>query len=321
MLQHLQERIGHAFDVAGQKRITPSSSVHPSKRTCLSSVSELNEPSRVLDGGAGIWGDELEHSTLSRNVSLEEQATALKKPHPAHNAMDEEYSSEEDDDDSLFDDEDDSIVDIDPTSYLRGIFEERCWDWKTWQTIGELPNLGKCISDDLDISDVSSESSQGSGSPSPRGTVGRFDLKWRHIMLSKDLPGMKKALDENQCCNISNPHGDTVLHKVCRYSSHEMLEELLSRGADVSICDESGRTPLHDGFWTAGSLNPEVLKMIMDRAPHLMLATDRFGAVPLKYVAPKLWASACDWLDSVKDIYWPDKSMNVEDDDDETSAL
>lgn len=270
-----------------------------------------------MDGGAGIWGDETDHTMLSRNTSQEspeqEQATALNKPHPALNAMDEQYESADEDDDSLFDDDDDSIVDIDPTSYLRGIFEERGWEWETWQTIGELPNLGKCINDDVDISDSSSE--EGSDVPAhARGTVGRFDLKWRHIMLSKDLPGMKKALDENRCCNISNPHGDTVLHKVCRYASDKMLEELLSRGADVAICDESGRTPLHDGFWTAGSLNPAVLKQIMDRAPHLMLATDRFGAVPLKYVAPKLWASACDWLDSVKDIYWPDKSMIDADD-------
>lgn len=314
MLQILQDRIGVAFDVAGQKRASPDSTVNASKKVCLSFPLELTDPSRLLDITADIWGETAIRSALSRNLTQDipngELASALAKPHPTVNVLNEDYDSADDEHDTLFAHEsenEEEAVDIDPTSYLRGILEERGYDFKTWRSIGELPNLGNCILDDSDISDASSEDESSQGSKSPAGTVGRFDLKWRHIMLNKDLVGMKKALDENQCSNMSNPFGDTVLHKVCRYSSTEMLEELLSRGADVAICDESGRTPLHDAFWTAGSLNPRVLELIMLKAPHMMLATDRFGAVPLKYVAPKLWASACDWLDSVKDTYWPNK--------------
>lgn len=92
---------------------------------------------------------------------------------------------------------------------------------------------------------------------------------------------------------------------MCRQRNHEMLGLLLEAGCSVQVCDDFGRTPLHDACWTS-SPNFELISMLLDQDPWLLCLQDCRGSTPLGYVKDhshyRLWI---EYLDQVADKYWP----------------
>ncbi|KAL7515559.1 hypothetical protein ACHAXN_012719 [Cyclotella atomus] len=105
--------------------------------------------------------------------------------------------------------------------------------------------------------------------------------------------------------NACNKFGESVVHAVCRRGNHSILALLLEAGCSVQVCDDFGRTPLHDACWTSQP-NFELISMLLDKDPWLLSLKDRRGTTPLGYVKYdshcKLWM---EYLKEVSDKYWP----------------
>jgi hypothetical protein len=106
---------------------------------------------------------------------------------------------------------------------------------------------------------------------------------------NNDLELLKKLHSEGQLLNCSNRFGEALLNMACRRGFESIVEYLLSRpGVDVRICDDSGRTPLHDACWhPSPQLN--ICKWILERDPAMFLITDRRGCTAFQYARPQHW--------------------------------
>ncbi|CAN0366601.1 unnamed protein product, partial [Laminaria digitata] len=79
---------------------------------------------------------------------------------------------------------------------------------------------------------------------------------------------------------------------------------LLSHGGSLRICDDYGKTPLHDAFWTAEP-RFDLVSMMLGLDWKLLRAADVRGATPLRYAKKGHWRGWCAFLDRVKDQLWP----------------
>merc|ERR1719203_136549 len=110
---------------------------------------------------------------------------------------------------------------------------------------------------------------------------------------------MESGVSPNPC----NVHGESLLHKICRTGDPKTLQILLDAGASVQVCDDFGRTPLHDACWRAEPCF-EIIEMIVSRDMHLLHMTDVRGATPLSYVHRQHWSRWIEFIDSKKDVWW-----------------
>lgn len=110
--------------------------------------------------------------------------------------------------------------------------------------------------------------------------------------------------------NPCNAFGESTLHMVCRKGETEFLKAMLDAGASVQVADDYGRTPLHDACWAARPCF-DVVTLILQRDSRLFHLTDCRGAVPLSYVPKKDWAAWLQFLESIKDDYWPQRDMRA----------
>jgi Ankyrin repeats (3 copies) len=134
-----------------------------------------------------------------------------------------------------------------------------------------------------------------------------------NVAKSGDVDGLADLLTSGLSPNPSNLYGESLCHLVCRLGKHHVLQTMLQSGTSLEICDDYGRTPLHDACW-AGNPAFEVVDLIMtagrEETHHLFNMVDNRGSTPLSYIRKEHWAQWMEFLQSKKDIYWPvvDKS-------------
>jgi hypothetical protein len=112
------------------------------------------------------------------------------------------------------------------------------------------------------------------------------------------------GLSPNPC----NQYGESLVHMVCRRGAAAFLKVLLENGCDVQVSDDMGRTPAHDACWAAKPCFG-VVRMILERDPLMFQLTDCRGATPLTYVPKKDWAAWLQFLEYVKDDFWPQRDL------------
>jgi hypothetical protein len=105
---------------------------------------------------------------------------------------------------------------------------------------------------------------------------------------TNDLDALKKLhSEEGQTMNCFNRFGESLLTMACRRGFEEIVEYLLqSLDVDIRICDDSGRTALHDACWNP-SPQLKICEWIMDRDPALFFVADNRGCTPFQYARPE----------------------------------
>lgn len=101
-----------------------------------------------------------------------------------------------------------------------------------------------------------------------------------------------------------NRHSESIVHMACRRSDLDIVLFLLEHGADISIVDDFGRTPLHDACW-----RPEprfdIVALIMEANIDLIRYSDVRGSTPLNYVRQEHWIQWCAFLFHMMEKHWP----------------
>ena len=113
--------------------------------------------------------------------------------------------------------------------------------------------------------------------------------------------------------NPTNKFGDSPFFMACKRGLYPLVKVFIDNGADVRVADGFGRTPLHYVAWA----NPPCLesaRLLLGSCPdaaRLLYVTDAHGKTPLDFVGEHHRSKWVDFLDGVKDDYWPDCSDNT----------
>ena len=132
-----------------------------------------------------------------------------------------------------------------------------------------------------------------------------YDLHLIDVVKENNLKAVKEMISCGLSPNPSNSFGESLVHMLCRRDYADMLMFLVTElSCDVQIADDYGRTPAHDAAW-ASTPNFEIVKLLLDCDPHLLYIADSRGSLPLSYVQRKHWGVWIEFLNAVKDQYWP----------------
>lgn len=86
-----------------------------------------------------------------------------------------------------------------------------------------------------------------------------------------------------------NRFGEGMLNLACRRGFTEMVDFLLHQvRLPVRICDDCGRTPLHDACWNP-SPQLDICTWILEQDPSQFLVTDKRGYTPFQYARDGDW--------------------------------
>ncbi|KAL3811252.1 hypothetical protein ACHAXA_003921 [Cyclostephanos tholiformis] len=106
---------------------------------------------------------------------------------------------------------------------------------------------------------------------------------------SNDVESLQKLHSDGANFQCGNRFGETLIHLACRRSTKRLVSFLLDEaGVSLRVRDDFGRTPLHDACWRAEP-DLELLEMLIDREPELLMLSDKRGHTPLCYSRREHW--------------------------------
>jgi hypothetical protein len=131
-----------------------------------------------------------------------------------------------------------------------------------------------------------------------------YDLSLTTAVRSADLEQLRGLHAGGRSMMACNKYNESILHTACRRGTREMVAFMLENGANPSISDDFGRTPLHDACWR---LDPhfDIVTMLLDNELSLLYMLDVRGASPLSYVRREHWLEWCAYLVHHRERYWP----------------
>ena len=174
-----------------------------------------------------------------------------------------------------------------PLEYLNSILSDRAYSTQSYPTLQSA------------FVNTPTELQQASYHMYMINLIRKNDLKaFQQIMLSG-------LVAPNPC----NQFGESLLHMVCRRGRCDMLHTMLQAGASIHVVDDFGRTPLHDACWSSETAF-DVVRVLLDLDSRLVSMSDLRGSMPLSYIPKKDYAAWIQFLDSIKDTYWPHRGAS-----------
>ena len=124
-----------------------------------------------------------------------------------------------------------------------------------------------------------------------------------------DADALSKLLQAGLSPNPCNAHGDSVLQMVCKRSDVKLFRTFLDNGMVLEIADPFGRTPLHFAAWAPASDDTfEIVTAMLDRVgTDILRVTDKNGKTPLQYLTVDKWPRWMSYLESKRDVYFPQR--------------
>jgi len=76
------------------------------------------------------------------------------------------------------------------------------------------------------------------------------------------------------------------------------MVEFFLREAHVSprVRDDMGRNPMHDACWSSAAPNIDMMKLLIEAAPELLLSKDKRGHSPFDYARREHWPNWITFL-------------------------
>jgi ankyrin repeat protein len=135
-----------------------------------------------------------------------------------------------------------------------------------------------------------------------------YSIHLINLVREENVYDFERIICAGLSANPCNQYGESLVHMVCRRGAAAFLKVLLENGCDVQVSDDMGRTPAHDACWAAKPYFG-VVRMILEKDPFMFQLTDCRGATPLAYVPRKDWAAWLQFLEYVKDDFWPQRDV------------
>ena len=129
-----------------------------------------------------------------------------------------------------------------------------------------------------------------------REEIEAYGLKAIEAVRKRDVEGLRGLLAEGHPLKCSNKHGESILHLACRKAFVEVADFLINEAqVPLWVMDDFGRNPCHDACWTVEP-NFQLMDLIIEKCPDLLLISDARGHTPLAYVRHSHWEQWIDYL-------------------------
>ena len=113
-----------------------------------------------------------------------------------------------------------------------------------------------------------------------------------------DLQTVQRLHQEGANLDCCNRFGQHVLHLACLRGHFDVVHYLMKDAkVQVTIVDDQQRTPLHDACW-ASQVNLDIVKLLLEEAPQLVLYPDKRGFTPFDYTRQPNWNEWKGFLES-----------------------
>lgn len=132
-----------------------------------------------------------------------------------------------------------------------------------------------------------------------------YDSDALNAIRTSDMETLREFLRQGRPLKCSNQFGESLLHLACRKGLVQVVKFLLvEAGVPANVRDDMGRSPLHDAFWTP-SPNFELVDVILQQCPDLLLICDKRGHPPLAYTRKDHWKVWNQYLQSRQHLLKP----------------
>ena len=122
---------------------------------------------------------------------------------------------------------------------------------------------------------------------------------------SNDVEILRKLSEGGTNLQCANRFGESLIHLACRRSHRDVVSFLINEGGvSLRVRDDYGRTPMHDACWRA-EVDLELIDMLLDREPELLMLNDKRGHTPLDYARREHWGLLVPFLLERTDKFRP----------------
>lgn len=116
-----------------------------------------------------------------------------------------------------------------------------------------------------------------------------YDSETIQAIRQNDIKALENLKSMGYSFQGCNRFGESLLHLACRRSSLDVIRFLVvDCSVSLRVRDDYGRTPLHDVCWRKEP-NFDIIDIILDQEPDLLLIADKRGHVPLDYARREHW--------------------------------
>jgi ankyrin repeat protein len=117
-----------------------------------------------------------------------------------------------------------------------------------------------------------------------------YDMETVQAIRNKDVSKLRILLKEGKCFDACNRNGETLLHLACRRGDLKTVKFLLNEACvKPDVCDDMGRTILHDVCWRPAPNLEIMAALIRTLSPETLIAEDCRGHTPFDYVRREHW--------------------------------
>eukprot|EP00548_Thalassiothrix_antarctica_P011988 CAMPEP_0194157004 /NCGR_PEP_ID=MMETSP0152-20130528/70375_1 /TAXON_ID=1049557 /ORGANISM="Thalassiothrix antarctica, Strain L6-D1" /LENGTH=217 /DNA_ID=CAMNT_0038865093 /DNA_START=45 /DNA_END=694 /DNA_ORIENTATION=+ len=137
--------------------------------------------------------------------------------------------------------------------------------------------------------------------------VNAYDAEILTVIRTQDMDKLREFHANGRPLKCSNRFGESLLHLACRRGFLNVVTFLIKEAnVTVRICDDYGRTILHDAAW-ASEPNFGIIELILKECPDLLYMKDRRGYTPISYAQQRHWAAWNSFLKERAHLVIPTK--------------
>jgi Ankyrin repeats (many copies) len=125
-----------------------------------------------------------------------------------------------------------------------------------------------------------------------------------NLVKNGDADALRDLLSKGLSPNPCNAYGESLVHMAARRGDVEVLKVFIDAGCCLQVSDDYGRTPCHDGCWTAHP-SFECIDLLLRTDARLFYLLDSRGSLPLSYVNKAHWEEWKSFLEKNMDVYFP----------------
>jgi len=139
--------------------------------------------------------------------------------------------------------------------------------------------------------------------PMTKANVRAYSMEKLAAIRTSNVSALQEMWQRGELLQVCNKFGESIVHTCCRRGEIDCMRFLTEHAmVSVKVIDDYGRTPFHDACWTNRPIF-ELVDLLMNECPGLLLIADKRGCTPLEYVRKEHWDVWCQYLDINKDRF------------------